>query len=129
MPRSAAKSPEAVPHTGHEKAAAPRGPAGVPAAALTAPVAHEKLRRPISLKMAPKFARGDIVLLSLFDEQGMPKNELAREATGYYSQSAEVITLAFTSVEGKEVFVYGVQTDDGNVLELTEGCLMALLSF
>jgi len=68
-------------------------------------------------------------VLSLLDEQGMPKNELAREASEYHSQSAEVITLALTSVEGKEVFVYGVQTDDGNVLELAEGCLMALLSF
>ncbi len=81
------------------------------------------------MKKSPQFARGDIVLLSLLDEQGKPKNELAREAAEYYSQSAEVITLAFTSVEGKEVFLYGVQTDDGNVLELTEGCLMALLSF
>ena len=123
------KSPEAVPHLGDEKGAAQHGPFGAPAAALTAPVEHEKPRRPVSLKKAPKFARGDIVVLSLLDEQGMPKNELAREASEYHSQSAEVITLALTSVEGKEVFVYGVQTDDGNVLELAEGCLMALLSF
>lgn len=59
----------------------------------------------------------------------MPRNDLAREAAEYYSQSAEVITLGVTTAEGKEVFVYGVQTDDGNVLELPETCLMALLSF
>lgn len=81
------------------------------------------------MKAAPKFKRGDIVLLSLLDEKGMPRNDLAKEAAEYYSQSAEVITLGVTSAEGKEVFVYGVQTDDGNVLELPEACLMALLSF
>jgi hypothetical protein len=97
--------------------------------AFAAPVERERPKRPVALKKPPRFARGDIVLLSLLDEQGMPKNDLAREAADYYSQSGEVITLALTSVEGKEVFVYGVQTDDGNVLELTEPCLMAFLSF
>ncbi len=79
--------------------------------------------------MAPKFKRGDIVLLSLLDEKGVPKNDLAKEAAEYYSQSAEIITLSVASGESEEVFVYGVQTDDGNFLELTEACLMALLSF
>ncbi len=128
-PRFTEKSPEPVPHRGNEKGAGQAGLTGATAAALTARVEHEKPKRPSSLKKAPKFARGDIVLLSLFDEQGMPRNQLAREAAGYYSQSAEVITLAISSVEGNETFVYGVQTDDGNVFELTETCLMAFLSF
>ncbi len=113
-----------------EKAANTGEPAKVvPAAASTATLQPEKPKRSPSLKVAPKFKRGDIVLLSLMDENGMPKNDLAREAAEYYSQSAEIITLSVASDEGKEVFVYGVQTDDGNFLELPETCLMALLSF
>ena len=81
------------------------------------------------MRTTPKFKRGDIVLLSLLDEKGTPKNDLAKEAADYYSQSAEIITLSVTSDEGEQVFVYGLQTDDGNFLELTETCLMALLSF
>ncbi len=69
------------------------------------------------------------MLLSLLDKEGAPKNDLAKEAATYYSESAEVVTLSVTSTNGADVFVYGLQTDDGNILELTEDCLTPLLSF
>ncbi len=84
---------------------------------------------PKRLKAMPRFGRGDIVLLSLLDKEGAPKNDLAKEAATYYSESAEVVTLSVTSIDGGDVFAYGVQTNDGNILELTEDCLTPLLSF
>ncbi len=68
----------------------------------------------------PRFVRRDIVVISLLDEEGKPKNELAAIALAYHAQKA--VVAGFYSIKGRTV--YSVEIDDGAVLHLTEDCLM-----
>jgi hypothetical protein len=69
----------------------------------------------------PRFTKGQVVMLSLLDQEGRPKNDLARGCPSYYyAQSGVVVNW----VDTRTVFVYQVRMDDGNVLQFSEDCLM-----
>ena len=71
-------------------------------------------------KSTPKFSKKQVVMLSLLDQAGQPKNPLASEATTYYAKNALVLHI----VNSQSDFIYTVQTDDGSVFLLTEDCLV-----
>jgi hypothetical protein len=73
----------------------------------------------------PRFTRGQVVMLSLLDPEGQPKNDLARGcSTYYYAQRGVVVSWVDTGT----VFVYQVRMDDSNVLQFSEDCLMPVKS-
>jgi hypothetical protein len=76
--------------------------------------------------LAPKYAKGQKVRISLHDSSGKVKNELARKSLRYYSQTAEVMSSALWEAAGVVVVVYRVRAEDGTALQLTEDSLMPL---
>lgn len=76
--------------------------------------------------LVPKFTRKQIVRISLYNEKGKLKNELARKALRYYAQVAEVKSVNLYEKADKVSLVYKVKVEDGTILNLTEDCLMAV---
>ncbi len=69
----------------------------------------------------PRFTKGQVVMLSLVDQDGQPKNDFARACPSYYYAQRGVVV---SWVDTGTVFVYQVRMDDSNVLQFSEDCLM-----
>ena len=76
--------------------------------------------------LIPKFNKHQIVRIAPYNEKGKPKNDFARSALPYFSQTAEVLSVNLYEKSDKALLIYRVKTEDGTVLPLTEDCLMAV---
>jgi hypothetical protein len=76
--------------------------------------------------LTPKFARNEVVRISLYSAAGKFKNELAQKARRYFADIGLVESCSIFERYGWPVLVYRVKAEDGTIIELTEDCLMAL---
>jgi hypothetical protein len=76
--------------------------------------------------LTPKFARNEVVRISLYSATGKFKNELAQKARRYFADIGLVESCSIFERYGWPVLVYRVKAEDGVIIELTEDCLMAL---
>jgi hypothetical protein len=76
--------------------------------------------------LTPKFARNEVVRISLYSAAGKFKNELAQKARRYFADIGLVESCSIFERYGWPVLVYRVKAEDGAIIELTEDCLMAL---
>jgi hypothetical protein len=76
--------------------------------------------------LVPKFKKQQIIRIAPYNEKGKPKNDFARTALPYFSQTAEVLSVNLYEKSDKALLVYRVKTEDGTVLPLTEDCLMTV---
>jgi len=79
---------------------------------------------PTRLTSPPKFIRRQLVRVALYNEKGKPKNKLAAKSIKYCAQVGEVADWGMLNVKGVRKLAYRVKMDDGNILTLTEDCLM-----
>jgi hypothetical protein len=76
--------------------------------------------------LTPKFSKKQVIRISLYNDKGKIKNELARKALPYYAQVAEIMSVNLYEQSGKPSLVYRVKMDDGTLVNLTEDCLMPI---
>jgi hypothetical protein len=72
----------------------------------------------------PKFTKNQVVKISLYDQEGRFKNDLAKRCIAYAAKPGVVGSWGFYFLNGATALVYHVRMDDGKVLLLTEDCLM-----
>ena len=73
---------------------------------------------------APKFTKNQVVTVSLYDQQGRFRNDLAKKCIAYSTKPGVVGSWGFYFFSGSTALVYHVRMDDGKVLLLTEDCLV-----
>jgi hypothetical protein len=78
--------------------------------------------------LTPKFAKNEVVRISLYNAKGKFKNELAQKARRYFADIALVMGCSIFEKSGRPVLVYRVKAEDETTVELTEDCLMPIES-
>ena len=76
------------------------------------------------LAATAKFTKNQVVMISLYDEDGEVINDLAKKCIRYLARTGVVGSWGIYLLNGVSRLVYHVRMDDGKVLLVTEDCLM-----
>ena len=76
------------------------------------------------LAATAKFTKNEVVMISLYDEEGKVINDLAKKCIRYLAKTGVVGSWGIYLLNGVSRLVYHVRMDDGKVLLVTEDCLM-----
>ena len=77
---------------------------------------------------ASRFTKGQTVGISLYDEEGRLRNDLAEKCLAYSGLTGTIGSWGYYFLNGGTRLVYHVRMDNGKVLLLTEDCLMSAKS-
>jgi hypothetical protein len=70
----------------------------------------------------PKLHKGQVVMVSCFNERGQVRNEFARKALPHYAKVGVLVSCRRDAT--RSLLVYGVKMDYGSMLQLTEDCMV-----